>query len=186
MVEMIGFDSRWQPLTSPKWLQHYCRLSMSRWNNVNKELVKSNGRNQAHCPCHSRSRSKFWRLHRSLLKIVRDRSVLKSSSPLKMLVNSLIFKISLLKIGRSWKTLFEHLLRRSFYYAWLLIQALQKTNFGFRANVFDSRVRKVNFNELSLWIHILRVKSSEDRYYLELKIEKIACLKNEKGKRWHI
>ena len=37
--------------------------------------------------------------------------------------------------------------------------------------VFVSRVRKVNFNEHPLWIQILRVKSFEDRYYLELKIE---------------
>ena len=52
--------------------------------------------------------------------------------------------------------------------------------------MFDSRVQKVNFNELSLRIQILRVKSSEDHYYLVFKTEKIACSKSEKGKRQHI
>ena len=45
----------------------------------------------------------------SLPKIVRDRSVLRSSSPLKMLVNGLIFKISSFEIGCLYKTSFRHL-----------------------------------------------------------------------------
>ena len=62
------------------------------------------------------------------------------------------------------------------------MEILQITNFRFGANVFASRVWKVNFNELSLQIQILRVKSSEERYYLDLEIEKIVCSKSEKGK----
>ena len=44
------------------------------------------------------------------------------------------------------------------------------------------QVRKVNFNELSLRIQILRVKSYEDHYYLELNREN-RILEREKGKR---
>ena len=73
-----------------------------------------------------------------------------------------------------------------FNYTYSQIQVLQKTNFGFSANVFVSRVRKVIFNELSLRILILGAKSFEDHYYLELKTEKIACSKSKKEKRQHI
>ena len=51
--------------------------------------------------------------------------------------------------------------------------------------MLDPRVQKVNFNVLSLQIWILRVKSSEDRYYLELKTEMITCSKSKKRKRQH-
>ena len=48
--------------------------------------------------------------------------------------------------------------------------------------MFIFLVRKVIFKELSSRIQILCVKSSEVRYYLELKAKKIACAKGQKGK----
>ena len=48
--------------------------------------------------------------------------------------------------------------------------------------MFDSRLRKVNFNELLLRIQILCVKPSEDRYYLELDREN-RMLKKRKRKK---
>ena len=52
--------------------------------------------------------------------------------------------------------------------------------------MFVSQVRKVNFNELTWQIRILRVKSSEDRYYLELETKDRVLEKQKKEKRQHI
>ena len=86
-----------------------------------------------------------------------------------MLVHDLILKTSLFVLCHLYKTLSRHL-SSLFNYACLLIQILQKTDFEFGANAFAFQIRKVNFSELSLWIRILCVKSSEVRYYLELKV----------------
>ena len=48
--------------------------------------------------------------------------------------------------------------------------------------MFISRVRKVNFNELSLQIQILCVKSSEDRYHSELEQRRLPTRKAKKEK----
>ena len=53
-------------------------------------------------------------------------------------------------------------------------------NFELGTKVFVSRVRKLNFNELAWRIRILRVKFSEDYYYLELNIEDRVLKKGKK------
>ena len=88
-------------------------------------------------------------------------------------------------LGRLYKTLFGHLLRRLFNYTYSLIQALQILTSDSEPMCFSSGFEKLFLNKLSLRTRILRVKSSEVHYYLELKAKEDRVLERKKGKRQH-
>ena len=125
---------------------------------------KSNGWNRAHCPRHQGQNPEDFiiptRSHFIVLDVQDQNQIFKG------------FIKPTQNCSRSVAHTRHHSdISRLSNYTCSLIQILQKTNFEFRANVFVSRVQKINFKELSLQIWILRVKSSEGRYYLEINTE---------------
>ena len=169
MAETMGFDLRWRPSANLQRLQHYDQLPMSKWNNVNCKPIKSYRWKRA-----NRIKIIWDRCQNSegLIEPIQPRSrkigfeVSLSSS--KVLVN-LIFKIGLFVLGCLHTTLFRHLLLRLFNYTCLLIPTSQIPILDLKPMCLSSGFKRLFLNELSLRTRILRVKSSEVFYYLDLK-----------------
>ena len=183
MVEMLGFEWRWQPLASLKRLQYYCQLSMSRWNNVNGKPINSNGWNWTHRPKSLKDQGrKLWRphwAHSSSLKIDWVWGLIKL---VQDMVHNLIFKVDLFLLGRLYKTLFGHLIRRLFNYARLLIQTLQILILDSKPMYLSSGFKRLFLN---YGLESYAIKSSEVPYHLELEAKEDCVIKRQKGKRQH-
>ena len=85
-------------------------------------------------------------------------------------------------LSHLYKTLFGHLLLRLFNYTYSLIQTSQIPISDSEPMCLSFGSKRLFLNKLSLWTRILHVKSSEVRYYLELKSKEDRVLERLKGK----